>query len=141
MCSSDLVPLSIEALTKLYLGLDFPKRFMIFQNFMPSHVDIPNINPPYSTTKFPEGYRHIISTLSFILGFFTDEYTDESILGFLSTISPGQPPSVIFDYAGFIADTIHYQLTKLPTEGFFRYSSYLFHLFFYLKKKNFQFLC
>ena len=46
------IPLSIEALTQLYLGLDFPKRFMIFQNFMPSHVDIPKTNPPYSIAKF-----------------------------------------------------------------------------------------
>ena len=61
------VPLSIEALTQLYLGLYFPKRFMIFQNLMPSHVDIPKTNPPYSTTKLPEGSRHIISILSFIL--------------------------------------------------------------------------
>ena len=53
------VPLFIEALTQLYLGLDFPKRFMIFQNFMPSHVDIPKINPPYSTAKFSKGSRHL----------------------------------------------------------------------------------
>ena len=44
------VPLSIEALTKLYIGLDFPKRFQIF---MPMHVEIPQINPPYSSLKFP----------------------------------------------------------------------------------------
>lgn len=74
------VPLSIEALTQLYPCIDFPKSFMIFQNFMPSHVDIPKINPPYSTAKFPKGSRQIISTLSFILGYFTDEYTDELLL-------------------------------------------------------------
>ena len=62
---------------------------------MPSHVDIPKINPPYSTAKFPEGSRQIISMLYFVLGYFTDEYTDESIIGFLSTMSPGQPPTVI----------------------------------------------
>ena len=77
-----VVPLSIEALTKLYINLDFPKRLMIFQTFMPLHVEIPKLNPPYSTTKFPEGPWHVISMLSFILGYFTDEHTDESILGF-----------------------------------------------------------
>ena len=82
------VPLSIEALTKLYINLDFPKRFTIFQTFMPLHVEIPKLNPPYSTAKFPEGSRHVISMLSFILGYFTDEHTDESILRFLSTFSP-----------------------------------------------------
>ena len=107
------IPLSIEALTKLYIGLDFPKRFMIFQTFMPLHVEIPKLNPPYSIAKFLEGSRHVISMISFILGYFTDEHTDGSILGFLSTFSPSQPPSVIFDYVGFIADSIHYQLTNL----------------------------
>ena len=102
------VPLSIETLTQLYLGLDFPKRFMIFQNFWPSHVDIPKINPYYSTTNFLEGSRHIISMLSFILGYFTDGFTNESILGFLSTLSPGQPPAIIFYYARFIADNIYH---------------------------------
>ena len=38
------VSLSIEALTKLYINLDFPKRFMIFQTFMPMHVEIPKLN-------------------------------------------------------------------------------------------------
>ena len=104
---------------------------------MPSHVDIPKINPPYSTAKFPKDSRQIISMLSFILRYFTDELIDKSIIGFLSTMSPGQPPSVIFDYVGFIADTIHYQLTKLPTEGVFRYSSYLFHLFLFSQADKF----
>ena len=104
---------------------------------MPSHVDIPKINPPYSTAKFSEGSRHIISMLSFILGYFTDKHTNESILGFLSTMSLGQTPSVIFYYTSFIADAIHYQLTKLPTEGVFRYTSYLFHLFLFFQAGKF----
>ena len=62
---------------------------------MPLHVEIPKINPPYSTSKFPEGSRHVISMLSFILGYFTDEHTNESIIGFLSTFVPRQPPFVI----------------------------------------------
>ena len=86
------VPLSIEALTKLYIGLDFPKRLIIFQTFMPLHVEITKLNPPYSIAKFPEGSRHVISMLSFILGYFTNEHIDKSILGFLSTFSLGQPP-------------------------------------------------
>ena len=110
---------------------------MIFQNFMPSHVDIPKLNPPYSTYKFPEGSRHFISMLSFILGYFTNEFSDESIIGFLSTLSPGEPLVVILDFARFIADSIHHQLTKLPTEGVFRYSSYLFHLFLFSEAYHF----
>lgn len=33
-------PLSIEALKNLCIQLDFPKRFHIFQNFMPAYVEI-----------------------------------------------------------------------------------------------------
>ena len=73
----NVVPLSIEALTKLYIGLEFPKTFQIFQVFMPLHVEIPQINPPYSTSKFLEWSRHVISMLSFILGYFIDEHTYE----------------------------------------------------------------
>ena len=103
---------------------------------MPLHVEISQINPPYSTSKFPEGSRHVISMLSFILGYFIVENTDESILGFLSTFAPGQPPSVIFNYAEYIADNIHDQLVKFPTEGVFRYSSFLFHMFLYFQVDN-----
>ena len=83
------VPLSIEALTKFYLELDFPKRFQNFQTFMPSYVEIPKLNPPFSSSKFPEGMRHIISMLYFIIGYFTDEHADASVLGFLSIFVPG----------------------------------------------------
>ena len=110
---------------------------MIFQNLFPSHVYIPNLKPPYSTTKFPEGSIHIVSMLSFILEYFTNGFTNESNIGSLSTLSPDQPPAIIFYYARFIADSIHHQLTKAPTEGVFRYSSYLFHLFLFFQANNF----
>ena len=84
-----VVTFSVEELTQLYLELEFPKKFMIFQNFMPIHVDLPKVNPPYSTSDFPKASRQVISMLSFILGYFNDEFTDASILGFLSTLSPG----------------------------------------------------
>ena len=67
--------------------------------------------------------------LSFILGYVSDEFTDASILGFLSTLSPGQQPELVFDFAKFIAENIHYQLIKLPDEGFFIYTSYMLHIF------------
>ena len=131
------VPLSIEALTKIYIELEFPKRFQIFQTFMPSYVEIPKINPPYSSSKFPEGSRHVISMLSFILGYFTDENTDESILGFLSTFVPSQTPLIIYNYAEYIADSIHDQLVKLCTKGFFIYTSFFFHMFLYFQEDKF----
>ena len=127
-----VVSFSIEYLTQMYLDLDFPRKFMILQNFMPNHVNLPKVNPPYDTSDFSEGSRQIISMLSFILGYANDEFTDASILGFLSTLSPGQHPELVFNFAKFIADNMHYQLIKLPDEGVFRYSSYLLHLFLFL---------
>ena len=75
--------------------------------------------------------------LSFILGYFTDEHTDESILGFLSTFFPGQPPYVIYNYVEYIANNIHDRLVKLPTEGVFIYTSFLFHMFLYFQEDKF----
>ena len=131
------VSLSIEDLTQMYLDLDFPRNFIILQNFMPNHVNIPKVNTRYDTFDFSEGSRKIISMLSFILGYANDEFTDAFILGFLSTLSPGQHPELVFNFAKFIADNMHYQLIKLLEEGVFRYSSYLLHLFLFFQEKNF----
>ena len=55
----------------------------------------------------------------------------------LSTLTPSQPPSIIFNFAKIIAENMHYQLTKLPEEGVFRYTSYLLHIFLYYQAEKF----
>ena len=125
------VSLSIEDLTQLYLNLYFSAKFNIFQNFWPTHVNVPKVNPPFDTFDFLEETRQIVSMLSFILGYNNDEFTDASILCFLSTLTLGQPPSIIYNFAKFITENMHYQLSRLPEEGVFRYTSYLLHLFLY----------
>jgi len=82
------VPFSIETFTKPYIKLYFPKRSQIFQTFLPEIAQIPKKNPPYSISIFPEQTRQIVTMLSCILGYFTDEHVDESILGFFSIFSP-----------------------------------------------------
>ena len=104
---------------------------------MPLHVEIPQINPPYSTSKFPKGSGHVISMLSFILGYFIHEHTDESILGFLSTFVTSKPPSLIYNYVEYIVDNIHDKLVKFPIEGVFRYTSFMFHMFLYFQADKF----
>ena len=133
----DQTPLSIEALTQLYLNLDFPKRFQIFQIFIPSFVETPKKNPPYPHAIFSERTRHIISMLSFILGYFTDEHVDASVLGFFSTFTLGHPPATIFIFAQCLADKMHEKLVKMPEEGVFKHSSVLFHIFMYFQPKIF----
>ena len=75
--------------------------------------------------------------LSCILGYFTDEYVDASILGFLSIFYPEQPPAFTFNFAQYLSNAIHEQLFKLPEEGMFKYSSLLFHLFIYFQSERF----
>ena len=133
--------LSIEDLTQLYLDLEFNTRFKIYQNFCPNQVDIPKLNPPFDTVDFPDETRQIVSMLSFILGYASDEFTDVAILGFLSTLNPGQSPSIQFNFAKCIAENMHYQLSKLSEEGVFRYSSYLLHLFLYYQTDKFPIEC
>ena len=74
--------------------------------------------------------------LSFILGYTNDEFTDVAILGFQSTLSPGQSPSIVYNFSKFIAENMHYQLSRL-SEGVFRYTSYLLHLFLYYQADKF----
>ena len=74
---------------------------------------------------------------SCILGYTSGEHVDEVVLAFLSIFSPGKPPVVIYNYAQFIADRMHEQLTRLPTERVFKYSSVLFHMFLYYQSDKF----
>ena len=104
---------------------------------MASYVEIPKLNPPYSSAKFSERTRHIISRLSFILGYFTYEHVDVAVLHLLFTFTLGQPPATIFNFSQYIADSIHEKLFKMPSEGVFKYSSFLFHMFLYFQSDNF----
>ena len=75
--------------------------------------------------------------LSFILGYFIDEHVDVAVLGFLSTFTPGQPPATIFNFSQYLADNIHEKLVKMPSEGVFKYSSVLLHMFLYFQSEKF----
>ena len=75
--------------------------------------------------------------LTYILGYFTDEYVDAFILGVLSIFCPGQPLASTFNVAQYLSDAIHEKLVKLPEEGVFKYSSLLFHLFLYFQSERF----
>ena len=67
--------------------------------------------------------------LYFILGYFIGEHADVAVLGFLSTFTPGVPPDTIFRFSQYLAHNIHENLIKIPSEGVFKYSSVLFHMF------------
>ena len=75
--------------------------------------------------------------LSFILGYFTDEYVYTLVLGLLSIFYPGQPPSFTFNFSQYLSDAIHEKILKLPKEGVFKYSTVLFHMFLYFQYERF----
>jgi len=134
-----LAPLSMGFLLEQGSKLPNSEITRIAQTFMRPDCQ-PTTPPPYVHVWFNEARRFIIDMISYILGFKTIEYVDETTLFLLSIFTPGQPPAVKYDYATFIANKIHEQFMSLDREGVFKYSSYIYHLFLYYKTDNFSFL-
>jgi len=137
-CDS-LYPFSIEALREIYQKLSFPQRETIFKIFLPKDSQLPKKNTPYPSSMFPQKARHIIFFLSSILGYYLDEWVDEPILGFLSTLSSYEGASITFDYGHFLSYIIHEQFLQLLTEGMFKYSSILMYMFLFFQEDKFPF--
>jgi hypothetical protein len=100
-------PLTIEILPELYQNLTFPQREQIFELFLPQDSQFPKKNPPYHSSIFSEKANQIISTLCCLLSYFSDEWVDEPILGFLSIFSVEEKVATHFDYNGFLAENPH----------------------------------
>ena len=75
--------------------------------------------------------------ISNVLGYTTSELVEKIIIAFISIYSPGQPPAIMFGYAKFIADKMHYQFMILENERVFKHSSVLYHLFLYYQADRF----
>jgi len=108
-------PLTIEVLMEIYQNLSFPQRAQLFELFLPQEAQLPKKNPPYHSSIFSEKGNHIISSLCCLLGYFSDEWVDEPILGFLSIFSAEEKVTTQFDYSGFLAENMHEKLFKFPT--------------------------
>jgi len=68
---------------------------------------------------FPEMTRHVVSIVSYLLGYPTDQWVDEIILGFLSVFFAGEKPSMISNYSEFLSEAIHNQFLMFLTKGDF----------------------
>jgi hypothetical protein len=132
-------PFSIKILIELYKKLSFPQRAHIFKIFLPKYAQLPINNPPYPSSIFSVKGNQMISSLCFLLGYYSDEWVDEPILGFLSIFSTEEKAITQFDYNQFLADIIHEHLFKLLTEVMFRYSSVLVYLFLFFQVDKFSF--
>jgi hypothetical protein len=76
--------------------------------------------------------NQIIFSLCALLGYYSDQWVDEPILGFLSIFSNDENPTTQFDFSTFLEENIHEQFMNFGTEGMFIYSSILTYMFFYL---------
>jgi hypothetical protein len=91
----------------LYQSLSFPQRAQIFELFLPQDSQLPKKNPPYHCSLFSEKGNQVISSLCCLLGYYSDEWVDEPILGFLSIFSAEERANIQFDYNTFLVENIH----------------------------------
>lgn len=135
----NVAPFSLEALTQRYQNLDFATRARIFEIFFPESSQLPKKNPPYPSSIFPDHTKQLISMISYILGYHSDQWVDEPILGFLSTFSTDRKPFMIFNFCHLFIDNIHEKFIKFPTEQVFNYTSILIYMFIYYQADKFSF--
>lgn len=79
----------------------------LFEVFLPKDTQLPKTNPPYSSSMFLGGTKHIISIISYILSYHYDQWVDETIIGFLLIFTTGEQP-IIFNYNQFIIEVMHH---------------------------------
>lgn len=75
--------------------------------------------------------KQIISIISCLLGYQSNQWVDEAFIGFFSIFSIGEKTSIIFNYSEFLADAIHEEFLKFSIEGNFKYDLVLVFLFLY----------
>jgi hypothetical protein len=108
-------PLNLEVITELYQKLSFPQRAKIFELFLPQSAQLPTTNPPYPSSMFSTKGNQVIMLLCALLGYFSDQWVDEPILGFLSIFSTDEKPTTQFDFSTFLANNIHKQFINFAT--------------------------
>jgi hypothetical protein len=132
-------PFNLEILTELYQKMTFPQRAQIFELFLPQSAQLPATNPPYPSSMFSTKGNQVITSLCTLLGYYSDQWVDEPILGFLSIFSTDEKPTTQFDFSTFLANNIHEQFVNFTTEGMFQYSSILAYLFIFFQADKFSF--
>ena len=83
----ETIHFSYEALRELYQKLDFASKAKSLELFMDTDAPMPQKNPSYPSSNFPDRTQHIVTVFSYLLGYRTDQRVDEAIIGFLSILS------------------------------------------------------
>lgn len=76
-------PFSHEILTEMYQEIDFSKRAKTLELFKTKHTPLPNKNLSYSPSVFLDITRHIILVISYLLGYYSDQWLDKVVIAFL----------------------------------------------------------
>lgn len=132
-------PFSHEVLTELYQKLDFEKRAKTLELFLTEDAPLPKKNPPYPSSIFLERAKKILTFISYLLGYYLDQWVDEAIIGFLSIFSIDSKPSILFNFSQFLADSIHEQFAKFQIKEVFKYASLLVYMFLYFQGDKLKF--
>jgi hypothetical protein len=119
--------------------MTFPQRAQIFELFLPPSTQFSSTNPPYPSSMFSTKGNQIISSLCTLLGYYSDQWVDEPILGFLSIFSTNEKPTTQFDFNTFPTNNIHKQFVNFTMEFMFHYSSILAYLFVFFQADKFDF--
>jgi hypothetical protein len=93
-----LSPFTIEFITEMYQKLSFPQRAQIFEPFLPKSAQLPKKNPPYNSSILLVKVNQVISSLCCLLRYYSDEWVDEPILGFLSIFSTKEKATTQFNF-------------------------------------------
>jgi hypothetical protein len=85
--ADSLSPFSVEIITEMYQKLSFLQRAQIFEFFLTESSQLPKKNHPYHSSIFTVRGNQFISSLCCLLGYYSDEWVDKPVLGFLSIFS------------------------------------------------------
>ena len=66
-------PFSQEALIEIHQKLYFAKRAQTLELFMTKNYPLPKKNPPFPSSIFLERSKHIITVISYLLGYYSDQ--------------------------------------------------------------------
>ena len=106
---------------------------------MTENDPLPKKNPPFPSSIFRERSKQIITVISYLLGYYSDQWVDEAIIGFMSIFSTDSKTSIVFNFIKFIADSIYEQFFKFPTDEVLKYAFLLVYLFLYSQGDKFKF--
>jgi hypothetical protein len=100
---------------------------------------VPENTSTYETNIFLEISRQVITMRCSLLGYDHEKTVDEAILGFMSSIFPPTlKPRVKLNYAQYLDDIIHFQLTKFEANKYLDLSPISYICFCIFKPSNFN---